>query len=430
MRRSHPFLAAVALIATLLALPASAAFHLFTINEAYSNASGTLQYVELTALAGGQQFTQGHTLVSSAPGQPTRTFNLSASLPGDTAGRRMLFGTAGLQVAFGVTPDYVIPDGFLHAGAGTISWAEGSDSWSHPALPADGVSSLDRSGATGAATPQNFAGVVGSIAQAIPQTFQALWYASPAESEAGWGVNIAHQGDILFATWFTYDTDGSGMWLVMSNGNKVANGVYSGPLYRTTGPAFSSVPFNSGNVVVTPVGSATFTFSAPGAGTFAYTVNGVSQSKAITRQVYASPVSTCTAGGDPGATRNYQDLWYRAPAESEAGWGVNITHQADTLFVTWFTYGADGKGMWLVMSNAERSGGETFAGTIYRTRGNAFNSVPWNVNSIVVTPVGTGSFTFSDANNGTFSYVVDGIAQTKAITRQLFDSPVSVCRTR
>ena len=35
-------------------------------------------------------------------------------------------------------------------------------------------------------------------------------------SESGWGVNLAHQGDIIFATWFTYDVAGKAWWLSMS----------------------------------------------------------------------------------------------------------------------------------------------------------------------------------------------------------------------
>src|SRR4051812_12846799 len=46
---------------------------------------------------------------------------------------------------------------------------------------------------------------------------------------------------------------------------------------------------------------------------------------------------------------SYQGLWWNAPAGSESGWGVNITHQGSTVFATWFTYAADGKGIWLVM---------------------------------------------------------------------------------
>ena len=124
-------------------------------------------------------------------------------------------------------------------------------------------------------------------------SFQGLWWASPANSESGWGLNITHQGDILFMTWFTYDTDGRGMWLVMSSGNRTAPGTYSGPLYRTSGPPYNRVPW-TGAVTVTQVGTATFTFSGANNGTFAYTVDGFSQTKAITRQAFSSPLTACS----------------------------------------------------------------------------------------------------------------------------------------
>jgi hypothetical protein len=123
--------------------------------------------------------------------------------------------------------------------------------------------------------------------------YQGLWWASPPGSESGWGLNITHQGDILFATWFTYDTDGSGLWLVMSNGTRTGVASYSGALYRTTGPAFSATPFNPSQVAVAAVGNATLAFTDENAGTFSYTVNGTTQSKAITRQVYATPSTVC-----------------------------------------------------------------------------------------------------------------------------------------
>jgi hypothetical protein len=34
---------------------------------------------------------------------------------------------------------------------------------------------------------------------------------------------------------------------------------------------------------------------------------------------------------------------------------------------------------------------------------------------------------FSDGANGTFAYTVNGVAQTKAITREVFVSPGTVC---
>jgi hypothetical protein len=119
-----------------------------------------------------------------------------------------------------------------------------------------------------------------------------LWWAAPAASESGWGVNFTHQGDVIFATWFTYDTDGTPFWLV-ATANKTAAGIYSGTLYRTTGPAFNAVPFNPASVKDTAVGSVTLTFANGNAGTFAYTVNGVAQSKSITRQVFRAPGTRC-----------------------------------------------------------------------------------------------------------------------------------------
>jgi hypothetical protein len=105
-------------------------------------------------------------------------------------------------------------------------------------------------------------------------------------------VNVAHQGDILFATWFTYEAGGRGIWLVMAEGARTGPGTYAGALYRTTGPAFNLTPW-AGNVNVTQVGTGTFTFSDGEAGTFAYTVDGISQSKAIVRQSFALPATVC-----------------------------------------------------------------------------------------------------------------------------------------
>jgi hypothetical protein len=421
----HRFLAA---LLSLAVFEAGAVFHLWTMNELYSNADGSVQFLELTAVTGGQQFLAGHSLVANS------VFIFPSNLPGDTSGRRMLIATQGFATLGIVTPDYVVPNGFFSRGGGVIDFAESSDTWTHPALPTDGSLSINRTGGTAVNSPRNFAGQSGTIAPgSLPPpppalNFQALWWNAPANSESGWGVNIAHQGDILFATWFTYDTDGSGMWLVMSDGRLAGNNTYSGALYRTTGPAFSSATFNPSQVAATPVGSATFTFSDADNGSFLYTVNGITQTKPIVWQAYASPVPTCAADASGAGSTNFQDLWWRSPANSESGWGLNITHQGDILFATWFTYGADGRGMWLVMSDGRRTAGNTYSGALYRTRGPAFNASPWDPDQVIVTEAGSATLSFSDANNGTFAYTVDGVSQSKPITRQVFANPVTVCR--
>ena len=285
-------------------------------------------------------------------------------------------------------------------------------------------------------------------AQMGSPSYQGLWWRSPANSESGWGVNIAHQGEILFATWFTYDRDGEGLWLVMPAGMRVDSGpgdtgyegygpgygmmmgtpTYTGTLYRTTGPAFDARPFDPAAVGVTAVGSATFQFTGMHAGVFAWTLDGVSRSGPITRQVYASPMPDCEIGGTRSGAPNYQDLWWGAPAGTESGWGVNITHQGETLFATWFTYGAGRRGMWLVMSNGTRTGPGTYSGTLYRTRGPAFDAEPWDGSRVEVAAAGSAAFTFADADHGTFAYTLDGVSQAKAIVRQVYSDPPTVCR--
>ena len=62
------------------------------------------------------------------------------------------------------------------------------------------------------------------------------------------------------------------------------------------------------------------------------------------------------------------------------------------------------------------------------TTGPAFNAVPFNPNNVARTTVGTGTFTFTDANNGTFSYTVNGATQSKPIARYVYASPTTVCQ--
>ena len=145
--------------------------------------------------------------------------------------------------------------------------------------------------------PQVFANppptcVTGGSPGSMPN-YTDLWWKSPAGSESGWGIFLTHQGDNIFAVWFTYDVDGKPVWFVGSNVVKTGNATYSGPLYRTFGPPFSASPWDPSRVSAMPVGSATLTFTDGSNGTFARTVQGISRSDAITREVFASPPTVC-----------------------------------------------------------------------------------------------------------------------------------------
>jgi len=54
--------------------------------------------------------------------------------------------------------------------------------------------------------------------------------------------------------------------------------------------------------------------------------------------------------------------------------------------------------------------------------------VPFEPANVVRTDVGTATFTFTDGNHATFAYTVGDVAQAKAITREVFVAPGTVCR--
>jgi hypothetical protein len=201
---------------------------------------------------------------------------------------------------------------------------------------------------------------------------------------------------------------------------------YTGPIFRPTGSPYDSATFDSNATKLEPVGTATLVFRDASNGAFAYSVGNVFGSKSITRLVYG-PMPTCTFDASGPPTTNYQDLWWRSPPGSESGWGVNIAHQGDILFATWFTYDAAGRAAWFVMSNGNRTGPKTYSGGLFRTTGPAFSAVPWT-GQAKLEDMGTATFAFTDANSGTFTTVIGGVTQTKPITRLVFAAPSTTCR--
>jgi hypothetical protein len=256
--------------------------------------------------------------------------------------------------------------------------------------------------------------------------YQGLWWAYPGGSESGWGINFADDGNVIFATWFTYDVNGLAVWYVVA-ANKTGPGVYTGTLYSGTGPAFNAVPWSPAQVSPLAVGTATFTFADYNRATFAYTVGAVSQQKEITRQVFAAPVPTCvwSGFGNLAAATNFQGMWWAAPAASESGWGVNINHQGNTLFGAWFTFGQDGKPTWMVVAATMTAPG-TYTGDLYTGTGSPF-SAPFDPTKIAPTKVGSATFTFANGNSATFAYTVNGVSQSKPITREVFTPTGTLC---
>jgi serralysin len=144
------------------------AFHFVDIQEVFSDASGTVQFIELAAPFDGESFWAGHTITVSQAGSTTHSFTFTVNLPStQTANRPVLVATQGFADLGLVTPDFIVPNGFLFTAGSTvtISFGEGVDvvTYAPAALPADGVTSLVRTAGseltqTATAHPQNFAG--------------------------------------------------------------------------------------------------------------------------------------------------------------------------------------------------------------------------------------------------------------------------------
>lgn len=118
-----------------------------------------------------------------------------------------------------------------------------------------------------------------------------------------------------------------------------------------------------------------------------------------------------------GPFADFTDLWWN-PAES--GWGLNlIQHPSNQIFGVWYTYDASGKRIWFVMSGGVWQSSSTFTGDLYQTSGPPYN-VPFNVNNVHVTRVGTGTLNFTSADAGTWTFSVNGVTGVKQISRQPF----------
>ncbi|MEZ6193897.1 MAG: PEP-CTERM sorting domain-containing protein [Phycisphaerales bacterium] len=151
-----------------MAPQAHATFHLWDITEVYSNADGSVQYIEMETIFNSQEFLINHTIQASDNGSVINTFTFPSNSPSPTAGHKLLLATPGFAALPGaVTPDFILPAApFFNpdSPATSINFVA-ADIFSFTAtdLPTDGVLSLNRNLTTGTNSPTNFAGQTGSL---------------------------------------------------------------------------------------------------------------------------------------------------------------------------------------------------------------------------------------------------------------------------
>ena len=242
-----------------------------------------------------------------------------------------------------------------------------------------------------------------------PGALSGLWW-NPNES--GWGIAFTQRRNIMFGAWYTYDSAGNPKWYVAPNcplpsGDTGASGTCTGTLYQVTGPTFFGTAFNPSLDNIVSVGSLTVAFQDANSATMSYTVNGQGRTVPIIRQIFQS-------GTTPPAV-DYTDLWWNP---NESGWGMEIIHQYGVMFLAWYVYNASGNPVWYVASDCVVQG-SSCTGSVYSTTGPPLGP-SFNPNAVQVSTVGTITANFTDANNATITYTVNGVSATKNITRQLF----------
>lgn len=163
MRVKHVSAAVAALGLLCIVGPhAIAGSHTWDVNELFSNASGTIQFIELREANGtpGETGVGGHMVTSN-----TKSFTIANNVVAPTTFRHLLFATAGFVSLPGApTPDQIMPDNFFSVNGDTISYVPWDTLTFGPGqLPTDGINSFNRIGGVAANSPTNYAGQTGSV---------------------------------------------------------------------------------------------------------------------------------------------------------------------------------------------------------------------------------------------------------------------------
>jgi len=161
-------------LALALFVPGAAAMagsHTWDVWEVFSNADGTVQFIELRETNGtsGEIGLGGHAVIS----KPSNTsFTITHSVASPTTLKSFLLGTAAYAALPGApAPDDIIPANFIKLATDTSveynPWDTGT--WTLGTLPTNGISSLQRPAAGSALavsatnSPKNYAGVTAPI---------------------------------------------------------------------------------------------------------------------------------------------------------------------------------------------------------------------------------------------------------------------------
>ena len=304
-------------------------------------------------------------------------------------------------------------------GAATgYNWTHGDSGSSIVVAPTATTSyTLNASNAAGNGVPATHTVAVAATPPGL-RDYTGHWYGGP--SQDGWGITVNQHQDRIFAVIYFYGALGEPTWAVMPAGSWNANfTAYTGALYQPIGTPYTA--YNANDLIAgTPTGSLTLTFNSPDSMTASYEL-GYSQwdesGPAITTFGQKSLVPLIRNAGTNPAGFNVADMWWGGVAQN--GWGISMNQRNAEIFAAWFTYGADRRPTWFILSGDQWSGNGVGT-SIYRVTGDPWLGVAYDPAVRQVTIVGTAGMSFTDPANGTFTYAISNVPGSKAITRQGF----------
>lgn len=273
---------------------------------------------------------------------------------------------------------------------------------------------------------------VAGSASAQGANLVGFWY---KPSESGWGLSIQQQGSRTFAVWFTYNAQSKPVWYTLDcafSGTTCAGSIATAtgtPLAQMTGSA---------NLVATVAGTGSLVVTGNNRLTLNYTIGNVTQSKTnLEPQNFAAadqvPVCTLQSVSSRSSLTNYTDHWWGGT--SAQGWGMQISHQANIIFLGWYVYDAQGAATWYTAQGTQDAANpRRVTGAVYQvTTGIPFSQISGPIAQSAVITAGTFELNFADGERGAFTYTLPGLGITNrslGIERfAIAGGAVNVCTT-
>lgn len=192
--------------------------HLWRFNEIFTNADGSIQFIELKECCGApnETYIVEKWVRSDATGMQYE-FPNSLECQDCTANKYLLLATQSFADLPGAPkPDFIIPPHFFSKDGDTLDyWFYAKAQWTFGGglVPTDGTHSFNSDGTTGVNSPTNFAGDTGSVVVGCP----------PADINDDGAVNVSDLLSVIASWGPCADPNDCPADIAPSGGNDVVN---------------------------------------------------------------------------------------------------------------------------------------------------------------------------------------------------------------